>query len=267
MTATRVTTPAMETPSATDHTDNDYEWPSSVEGSNQLGVASAVPRTFTALRIFSEMFDDVQKARIACANRAERGLVDEALYLPQLDALAIAEKEMGKAMRAEYRRAVHDPIRQWQKNTVGIGEHLLARLLGAIGHPVHAQPHHWERAPTVTDVDSKDVGKRVLIADPPFDRTVAQLWAYCGHGDPTRKRRVGMSWEDGARLGSPRAKMIVHLLAESCMKQMSSPYRPIYEKARLEYDTREGWTKAHQHAAALRLVGKEILRDLWQVSG
>lgn len=257
MTATEISTPGCVAPLATDQTEPDSSWAASVEGSNQQSFASATALAFTALRIFAEMFEDVQKARIACTNRAERGLVDEALYLPQLDALAIAEKEMGKAMRAEYRRTVPEPIRQWQKNTIGIGEHLLARLLGTIGHPIHATPHHWEGAGAT----------RTLIADPPYDRTVAQLWSYCGHGDASRKRKVGMTWEEGARLGNPRAKMILHLLAESCMKHTTSPYRPIYEKARLEYETREGWTKGHQHAAALRLLGKEILRDLWTVSG
>lgn len=257
MTAIVATVPNEDSPSVTDHDSIDPLRATSVEGSNQLGVASAIPHTFTALRIFAEMFEDVQKARIACSNRAERGLVDPALYQPQLDALELAENAMGKAMRAEYRRSVPAPIRQWQKNTIGIGEHLLARLLGTIGHPVYATPHHWEGTGTT----------RVLIADPPYDRTVAQLWSYCGHGDATRKRKVGMSWEEGAQLGNPRAKMILHLLAESCMKHTTSPYRPIYEKARLEYETREGWTKGHQHAAALRLLGKEILRDLWTVGG
>lgn len=257
MTAVNAAIPTRRPPSAIDLHSYESESPSSVEGSNQLGVASAIPRTFTALRIFAEMFEDVQKARIACSNRAERGLVDPALYQPQLDALDLAEKAMGKAMRAEYRRSVPESIRQWQKNTVGIGEHLLARLLGTIGHPVHATPHHWEGTGAT----------RTLIADPPYDRTVAQLWSYCGHGDATRKRKVGMTWEEGARLGNPRAKTILRLLAEACMKQSTSPYRPIYEKARLEYETREDWTKGHQHAAALRLLGKEILRDLWTVSG
>jgi len=92
--------------------------------------------------------------------------------------------------------------------------------------------------------------------------------------------------EEGAALGNPRAKMLVHLLAEAAMKcvgsaseeratsggssqptRARSPYRDVYEQGRATYATREGWTPARQHAAALRLVGKEILRDLWVVSG
>lgn len=105
-----------------------------------------------------------------------------------------------------------------------------------------------------------------------------------------------MSAEDAAALGNPRAKVLVHLLAESCVKfkgsdladaalngngrasvepspvvhapaRATSPYRPVYDEARARYASKEEWTPGHQHAAALRLVGKEILRDLWLVAG
>src|SRR5205085_7998418 len=106
-------------------------------------------------------------------------------------------------------RATAPRLYKWSKDTPGVGEHLLARLLGAVGHPCVATPHHWEG----------EGSERVLVADEPFVRNVAKLWAYCGHGDPTRRRKTGMSAEDAASLGNPKAKMLAHLMAETAMKQ------------------------------------------------
>ena len=61
--------------------------------------------------------------------------------------------------------------------------------------------------------------------------------------------------------------MIVHLMAEACLKAKArSPYGPVYDEARATYEAREEWTPLHRHNAALRKVGKEILRDLWLVA-
>ena len=242
---------------------------------------------WTGLRIAAEMYEDVQKARIAANNRAKRGGIDRHDFEIPFDALKGAEDQFGERMRQEYKLVVPAEIRAWQKDTIGIGEHLLARLLGMIGHPVHTTPHWWE-------------GKgedRILMKGEPFDRSVSQLWSYCGHGDSTRKRRKGMTKEEAFAMGNPRAKMILHLLAESACKldgvpdkngkaRSRSPYRDVYDKRKAATErythviecVRCGpsgkpaqpgsdWSKAHRHADALRIVGKEILRDLWRVVG
>lgn len=211
---------------------------------------------WVGLRILAEQYEDAQKARIACENRLRRAPVHGNDYQPQLDAMRTAETVWKKALRTQYRTGVPDNIREWQKDTVGIGEHLLARLLGTIGHPVHTVRHHWEGTGD----------NRTLHADGPHDRRVSDLWQYCGHGDPNRRRRKGQTPDEAAASGNPRAKMLTRLLAEACMKQRRSPYRRVYDDARELYATREGWTPLHQHNAALRKVGKEILRDLWQAS-
>jgi len=241
--------------------------------------SDATPRRNTPgwleLRLWAEMFDDAQKARIAQTNRAERGGVDPDIYEPHLERIRIAEHQCGLSMRRTYRRVVPAPIVAWQKASNGIGEHLLARLLGQIGDPVWATPHHWEGTGAA----------RVLVTDPPFQRTVGQLWQYCGHGASSRKTK-GMSAADLAAMGNPSTKMILHLLAEACMKTRSSPYRLVYEEQRTATTDKthtvecvrcgpsgkpaaEGspWSLGHQHAHALRIVGKEILRDLWIVGG
>lgn len=82
-----------------------------------------------------------------------------------------------------------------------------------------------------------------------------------------------------------------HLLAEASMKcvgsdtRRRSPLRDVYDARRLTTIDRvhatpcvrcgpaskpapEGspWSLAHQHADALRIVGKELLRDLWHAA-
>jgi len=226
------------------------------------------------LRIWAEMFHDAQQQRIATVNRAERGGVDPALYAPYTEALDAAEKAVRRGMILAYRRTVPDELRNWVKSTHGLGEPLMARIVGHLGHSRWANPHHWEGTGAA----------RVLITDPPFERSVSQLWQYCGHGRPGRAQR-GASAADLAALGSPNLKMLVHLAAECCVKQKASPFRLVYEQARIDYAEKvhtvecvrcgpsgkpaqvgAPWSLGHQHGAALRKVGKEILRDLWQVS-
>ena len=79
-----------------------------------------------------------------------------------------------------------------------------------------------------------------------------------------------MTADDAFALGNPRLKMIVHqLLAVACVKQpKGTVYRDDYDEARERYADRvddEGrpWTLLHQHNAALRLLRKRILKDLW----
>lgn len=226
------------------------------------------------LRIWAEMFADAQQQRIAATNRAERGGVDPAVYAAYTEALETAEHVCGLALRRCFRRVVPAEIVGWQKNQLGIGEHLMARLLGHLGHPRHATPHHWEG----------EGSSRVLIADEPYERTVSQLWAYCGHGDPTRRPRKGMTADEASGCGNPTLKMLVHLNAEACVKagvrkHEGAPVKfdpdtryaiselgEVYLEARRLYAKHDDWSDGHQQNAALRKVGKELLKRLWRVS-
>lgn len=226
------------------------------------------------LRIWAEMFEDAMQQRIAANNRAERGGVDPTIYAAYTDALHKAENVCALEMRRCYRRVAPEAIRTWQKNTHGLGEHAIARLLGHLGHPRIATPHHWEGTGSA----------RTLIADEPFERTIGQLWQYCGHGQAARKRK-GMTAAELAAQGSPSLKMIVHIIAECTMKHKASPYRVVYDdvkpkcadKVHTVECVRCGpsgkpaqpgtpWKAGHIHAHALRITGKEILRDLWLIA-
>jgi hypothetical protein len=249
--------------------------PSSQPATKVGPLTTARPSTgWLELRIWAEMFHDAQQARIAATNRAERGGVDADIYAAYLDSLTVAEHQCKLALRRCYRRVVPESIREWEKASKGVGIDRLARLLGHLGHPRIATPHHWEGAGA----------QRTLIADSPFERTVSQLWQYCGVGRPERKRK-GMTADELAAQGNPTLKPQIWLASVECMKCMTSPYRAVYEDAREAYVDKlhsvecvrcgpsgkpalEGspWCPGHQHAAALRKVGKEILRDLWKVS-
>ena len=226
---------------------------------------------YDILRFSAEYFYDIQKSRIATGNKISAGVrlgvVDPTLFAHHMDAYNHNEVDASKVMRKAFRQAVPH-LSAWQKEQPGIGEHLLARLIGVIGEPSWAFPHHWEG----------EGANRKLIEDAPYRRTVSRLWSYCGVGDPTRKRRSGMKAEDALKLGSPHAKMLCRLIAESTMKQVGSlgddegkgarrrsKYRDLYDERKESTEDRE-WTDMHRHNDALRIVSKEILKDLWVVS-
>lgn len=237
---------------------------------------SAAPEnSYKELRIWSEMYHDAMQVRIAATNRLERSATDKdvANYQLHIKLLEGTEHTCALELVRAYRRIVPTSVREWQKASPGVGEHLLARLLGIIGNPVLATPYHWEGT-------GKD--QRRLVADEPYGRSISQLWSYCGVGDPERKRRKGQSVAEAMACGIPLAKSILYLLAQSCVKVNRGPYREHYDAARLRYADRlhrtdcpacgpagkpakagSPWSPAHQHAAAMRKVSKEILRDLW----
>jgi hypothetical protein len=223
------------------------------------------------LRFWAEMYHDAQKVRIGMGNRAGRTDLNPDLYAPAIEAAKATEHACKLELVRCYRKTVPAEVRAWQKEQPGIGEHLLARLLGHLGDPLIATPYRWmETAPDGHECDPNRCGKRHLVEFEHYERTVSELWSYCGHGDAARKKTKGMTQDDAMSLGSPGCKMLVHLLAEACMKQKGkgARYRDVYEKRRAITVDRvdaagKPWTAAHQHNDALRIVGKELLRDLW----
>jgi hypothetical protein len=170
---------------------------------------------YLVLRVMADSLADAMDHRIALTNRLRSGQTDPGITADIVANLDNTERLLRKSMVKAFRRASPE-LSQWARDTVGIGEETVARLLGRIGHPVIAQPYHWEG-----EGDS-----RTLVADPPFERTVSQLWSYCGHGDPARRRRKGMTAEEAFGLGSPNAKKLVYLLSVATMKCAGSTTTP-----------------------------------------
>jgi hypothetical protein len=186
-----------------------------------------------------------------------------------VDLLAAAEHQAELTLKRMLRA---HPLGPWCKQTRGVGEKQLARLLAMIGDP------YWN-----------------IKYDRP--RTVSELWAYCGYR-PGQRRRVGqkVTW-------SPKAKSRAYLIADRCVWQLvkpcavpdgqkwadhvddcrCSPYRVKYDQVRAaktgsvhpEECVRCGpkgspapagspRSDGHIKQMALRVVAKEVLKDLWR---
>lgn len=205
-----------------------------------------------ALRAATEIHEAAMEYRKALENRCRNPhLVD------RLDGLAPSfhAHELAAARTAylTYRRVVPAPIREWQRNTVGLGEPGMARLLGHLGHPAWRWVYRWD--------DTR--GEHVLIDSGP--RSFGQLVAYAGLV-PGRAKRKGMTAEDAMALGNQRVGPVLHSIAESAgVKNTASIYRVVYDDARAVYDATDV-KPIVSHMRALRLVKREILRDLWLVA-
>lgn len=234
------------------------------------------------LGMAADVVGDLEMVRIANENRLRtltatdehgHGLSIEHPDVAQLrglvDALVAAEKHGVKNLQKVMKR---HPLGPWVKAHNGVGEKQAARLLASIRDP------YWN-----------DLHER--------PRTVSELWAYCGlhvvhtssHGRsephssdaagvaPHRQRGQKSNWSEDAR---KRA----WLIAASCIKQKpeNSEYRRVYDEARIKYAESTHPSECvrcgpkgkpalvgsplslgHQHARAMRLMSKAILKDLW----
>lgn len=203
------------------------------------------------IRILGELLDDLEQVRIANGLRigaAQRAFGGDAA-MPQLvaiqDALARVEHDAELELKRAWR--IH-PLAAWAKGYHGLGEKSIARLIAIVGDPAE-RPN------------------------------VAKLWAYSGHGNPNRTRAKGMTQAELFKLGNPRAKKQVWLIATSLLKAGN---RERYDARRAVTADRlherpcvrcgpagkpaatgSPWSLAHQHHDALRIVGKGFLKDLW----
>lgn len=182
-------------------------------------VAAELGPQYAVLRQAAEMYADHQAHRIRATNQIKSLTVTARDYEFYAESLSEDEKRLSRALVRAYRATVPVGVIEWQQATLGIGEHMLARLLGQLGHPRLAIPKHWARNSTIGDDEwgNKENPKRLLVAGEPYLRTLSQLRSYCGHGE-ARQRRKGMTQEEAFGLGNPGCKMLVHLLAEGVVK-------------------------------------------------
>lgn len=205
------------------------------------------------LNTLAAQFSDIEQMRIATANRLRILTLDEAdedgvmrgWSLPdnhpsvialryQFEAFEIQEKTMEKALAKQLKT---HPLHPWIKSQIGLGDKQTARLLGVIRDPYWNELHQRPR-------------------------TVSELWAYSGlhviDGQGAKRRKGQQSnW-------SAEAKSRIYLIAVSCIKQSKSPYRAVYDDRRAHTAiTHPDWTDGHSHNDALRIMGKEILKQLW----
>lgn len=235
------------------------------------------------LGILASTVDDMERTRIALANRLQVMTTDkkdkngddwglgmdssspEVKVVEDLLILMGGKKKNGSGgiehqsiLNLQKHTRTHLLWKTWAADKKGIGEKTFARLLSSIGDP------YWN-----------------ALYDRP--RTVSELWAYCGlHVLPTgvapkRVKGQTLNWSQDARKR-------VFLISEGCLKQQDY-YAEVYYEAKDKYAeslhntvcVRCGPEKKpaqpgsplngkHKHARALRIVSKEILKDLWIAS-
>ena len=210
---------------------------------------------YALIRTLGALLDDLEQVRIMNGNRVAALEREYGSSLPHLDVIAKQLRQVEHEAELELIRAWRrHPLAPWAKSVKGVGEKSIARLVAHIGDP-GARPN------------------------------VAKLWAYCGVGDPARKRRKGMTQEEAFALGNPAAKKQCWLIGEAFVKTRTSPYRVVYDEARELYADRvhatacvrcgpagkpaapgSPWSLKHQHEAAKRKAVKEFLKDLWIAS-
>lgn len=251
-------------------------------------------KNMVIISVLARQVDDLEATREAIDNRVFqltnskpdkdgqlRGLglsetdPDVRRLLDQADAISAVEKNAVTQLERCFRESVWKP---WQSAATGVGEKQLARLLGTLGDPA------WN------------------TRDGRF-RTVDELYVYSGYSSVSVSGHTPASTHssitaDGPKIApkhhkghrsnwSPEVRMRTWLIAQKCMMQRSgTTYRDVYEAGRIKYaeavhvapcaqcagkgnpphETGSPLRPGHQMARALRLVSKQILKDLWRES-
>lgn len=246
----------------------------------EVDPGSAADHASTFLRFHADNLAQIEANRIAHENRyrtlTQVWEVDGVVYglglpasWPECQAVLDEVERHKENERAAIRRLQQvmktHPLHPWVDDNVGVGLKQAARFIATIGDPA--------------------------------DRLhVRLLYSYCGYGDPqAQRRRRGQqaNW-------NPEARSRLHVVAESCLKQIGPPatkrrskYRDIYDARRVkdaeavhpwecpqcgsgERVDAEGKTVAakhapigspltdgHKHARGLRAMKKAMLLDLW----
>lgn len=225
------------------------------------------------LRALVDLRDrQIQKARIQFNNRLaaldnasdnSSGSGQRQTVERWLEVFAALEKELDKDIAS----AVEDmPIYEEMSQLKGIGPMLAAKLIAMI------------------DIHQAD--------------TVSALWKYCGYGvgeywvngdGEIKAPKQGLQYINKERVRvtpdpksdwtlqqlrdrpvadfllcyNKRIKTTLYLVGSSFMK-CGSPYRAIYDKAKIHYETTTDWKKGHIHRAATRKMIKIFLSHLWE---
>jgi len=222
------------------------------------------------LSLSSIILDDIESLRLANENRLRQltrnvadsdgenrgfGLTEDhpdvRNLVQMVDGLQALESAAIKQLQ---KRMKQHELGPYVKSIKGMGDKQAARLLGVIGDPYF----------------NSSTGEK---------RTVSQLWAYCGlHVDiegnaMRRKKGVKANW-------STLAKTRSYLIAESMLR---SGNREVYDKRKAHTEGKlhknpcvrcgpsgkpaqpgSPWNPGHQHADALRVTSKEMLKGLWR---
>ncbi len=235
------------------------------------------------LALAADVVDDLERVKIANQNRLRtltmggehgHGMSIEHPDIKRLAALVAALEGAEHQATLNLSRVMrHHPLGAWVKASKGVGEKQAARLLASIGDPYWNDLHNRPRK--LRELYAF-CGMSVVGASAHSTR---DSQSPCGAGSaPAKVRGERVNW-------SPDARMRLWLIASKCvMVGHGGPYRAVYDEGRAKYaaavhaeDCKRCGPKgkpapqvqgsplsaAHQHARAIRLIAKAILRDLW----
>lgn len=234
-----------------------------------------------ALALAADVVDDLERVKIANQNRLRtltaqdeygHGMSVDHPDVKRLAALVKALEDAEHQATLNLARVMrHHPLGEWVKNSKGVGEKQAARLLASIGDP------YWN------DLHNRPRRLRELYAFCGMSVVGAAAQSICesqgsvsGGAAPTKQRGEQVTW-------NPDARMRLWLIAsKTVMVGHGGPYRQVYDEGRLKYadavhaeeckrcgpkgkpaQIGSPLSAAHQHARAIRLIAKAILRDLW----
>lgn len=257
------------------------------------------------LALAADVLDDLERTRIANENRLrqltrdetdsdgeERGFgldeshPDVARLAAIVESLAEIEHQatlnLARVMRAH-------PLGAWVKAQKGVGEKQAARLLAAIGDPYWNYLH--DRPRTVSELWAYCGLHTLPAGQAARDTQNGPAGGDQAGGDsdhapldtPTRAVQVAAKRRKGERANwSSAAKMRAWNIAGSMLKAGN---RDIYDKRKAATEGRvhavacvrcgpsgkpaqpgTPWSDAHRHADALRIVSKELLKELWRAA-
>ena len=236
------------------------------------------------LAMCADVVDDLEKVKIANENRLRtltmdgdhgHGMSVEHPDVKRLAALVKLLVDVEHQATLNLARVMrHHPLGEFVKNSKGIGEKQAARLLASIGDPywndLHNRPRRLRELYRFCGMD--------VVGTSAHERCESQGFTGAGAA-PSKQRGERVHW-------SPDARMRLWLIASKCvMVGHGGPYRAIYDAGRLKYADAvhsqeckrcgpkgkpalpgSPLSAAHQHARAIRLIAKAILRDLWTES-
>lgn len=234
-------------------------------------------RESTAIVAYAIALDAQETVRIALENRIRqltntkpdsRGYlgprlpIDDPIVVSLQEGLDVVSEEEGTYGKLLEKAVKQHPLATWVETRKGIGFKQGGRLIAAFG----GDPS-WN-----------------TLHDRP--RTEDEMIAYAGYGTVAdgvyrrarkRTRGVRSNW-------SPEVKMRAFLCSVSCLKS-KGPFETVYRERRAETEGKNHdmtcvrcgpqghpalpgspWSAGHQHADALRMTSKAILRDLWKYS-
>lgn len=277
---THTETAGQSTDSLTRHscTDTHCGYASEAEDGSAEAMTYGTPKERVQLAdpflsLAADIVEDLETVRIANENRLRQltrtavdsdgeergfGLTDAHPDVRNLRQLVEAQKALEHQATLNLKRQLRKhPLSPWGKAQRGIGEKQLGRLLAVIGDP------YWNNS---TGSPS----------------TVSQLWAYCGlHNVPSETGWVAARRKKGQRANwNTNAKVRAFLIAESMLKAGN---REAYDRRKASTEGKlhdhpcvrcgpsgspaevgTPWSLSHRHADALRVLSKEMLKQLWR---